>query len=322
MHSLLAQPWYDDFVLPAQISAAELQHRARRGEIRRVRRGVWIRSERAEGLDERSRHRVRMRAAVLARSRDLVFSHESAAAAWGVPMLRSFAERVHAVSDRAGGGRSDDDLIRHCVDVPADIVRIDGLLVTSLARTIVDLGRTLDFAAAVVAADAALAGRCAGVVATRSELLDQLGPRGRRGVARALEVIAFADASSGSPGESVSRCSISAAGLPMPELQSRFADRFGAMYVDFWWPRHRVVGEFDGVAKYIREEYTRGRSAAEIVVEEKRREDRLRAQDVRVVRWGMREAVSPRALGSLLAAAGIRPDVERYRSMRARPKRG
>ena len=64
------------------------------------------------------------------------------------------------------------------------------------------------------------------------------------------------------------------------------------MTVDFWWPATRVIGEFDGVAKYVRDEYAGSKSVAEVVLAEKTREDRLRALNTTVVRWGWAEAAS------------------------------
>jgi very-short-patch-repair endonuclease len=46
--------------------------------------------------------------------------------------------------------------------------------------------------------------------------------------------------------------------------------------VDFLWRKHRIVGEADGRAKYDR---------PQVLWNEKRREDRLRAAGFEVVRW-------------------------------------
>jgi hypothetical protein len=136
--------------------------------------------------------------------------------------------------------------------------------------------------------------------------LDQMGPD--RFTSRRDRVIAFADGRAGSPGESISRVLIRMLGFPEPDLQTGFWDDEGFIgYVDFWWPEQRIVGEFDGFGKYLREELRDGRSPAEVVVAEKVREDRLRAQVRTVVRWGWAAARSPRALESRLRAAGLPP---------------
>ena len=67
-----------------------------------------------------------------------------------------------------------------------------------------------------------------------------------------------------------------------------------------------MIGEFDGFGKYLREEFAAGRTVAEIVLDEKRRENRLRALGPRVARWGWEEARDRSAFRRILAAAGLR----------------
>ena len=186
-------------------------------------------------------------------------------------------------------------------------------MVTDLARTVVDLASSAAFSQAVAFADSALSGLSeAGVVRagiSKQALHEQLALRGsRRGATRCGIVIDFADAASGSPGESLSRVAMQMLGFPAPCLQAPFSDAQGLIgTVDFWWPDFGVIGEFDGVGKYLRAELRGGRSVAQVVVDEKRREDRLRAvPGVRtVVRWGWSDARSLRGLESGLRAAGL-----------------
>jgi hypothetical protein len=80
---------------------------------------------------------------------------------------------------------------------------------------------------------------------------------------------------------------IAAAGLPVPVLQWEVrASATGAFIgrVDVGWPELRTVGEFDGLVKYGRT-LRPGQDLAEVLVEEKRREDALRDEDLSVVRW-------------------------------------
>lgn len=193
--------------------------------------------------------------------------------------------------------------MRHCLDVPASTSWIDGLEVTDLPRTVVDVARTSRFAEGVMVADAAIEREV-----LRDDLLAELPPAGHRGVRRARDVIAFADGRSGSPLESLSRVSILEAGLPAPDLQYVFTDAEGRMPVDFWWPSYGVVGEFDGKVKYLDERYRNGRTMEQVLLDEKWREARLRRQrGVRAVaRWDAATAASPARLGRLLRTYGIR----------------
>jgi very-short-patch-repair endonuclease len=58
--------------------------------------------------------------------------------------------------------------------------------------------------------------------------------------------------------------------------------------VDFLWPAHRTIGEFDGRVKYGRL-LKPGQSVEQIVYEEKLREDALRDLGWQVVRWVWRD---------------------------------
>ncbi|MDR5699320.1 hypothetical protein [Agromyces aerolatus] len=116
----------------------------------------------------------------------------------------------------------------------------------------------------------------------------------------------FCDARAESPGESVSRWNLHALGFPRPELQVPFRrDDGGADIADFDWPDHGVFGEFDGRGKYLRDEYTGGRSADEVVWNEKLREDRIRLHRPRAARWDWSIAINPDRLRRRLAAAGL-----------------
>ncbi|MFP5072424.1 hypothetical protein ACLFMI_22505 [Pseudonocardia nantongensis] len=156
---------------------------------------------------------------------------------------------------------------------------------TSIARTVVDVARTCRFEAAVAVADAAL---FAGTVAEEELAAAVDAAAGRRNVAGARAVLAFADARADGPGESRSRVRMARLGVPAPVLQHVICDPAGRHVgqVDFWWPGTGVVGEFDGMEKYGRSRRP-GESPADAVLREKRREDALRAQPcVRtVVRW-------------------------------------
>ena len=81
-----------------------------------------------------------------------------------------------------------------------------------------------------------------------------------------------------SPLESWSAVRFAEWGLPSPEWQVDIHDDIGHFVgrVDAWWPEQRVAGEADGLAKY---------TEREVLVAEKRREDRLRALGLQVIRW-------------------------------------
>ncbi len=166
----------------------------------------------------------------------------------------------------------------HAATLQADeVTLVDGLPVTSVSRTLADLGRMLPFEAALVPTDAALR---RGLV-TREELLGAVGCGAHRPHnAAARRVAAFADGRAESPGETRSRVAIHRAGLPAPVLQYRVV----GTRTDFGWPEYRTVGEFDGKVKYGRL-LRPGQQPGDAVFAEKRREDALRDHGLQVVRW-------------------------------------
>ena len=117
-----------------------------------------------------------------------------------------------------------------------------------MARTVVDLARTVPFAAGVVVADSALRDK----QATRGEL-EAVVARCERwpGIQRARRVVAFADPGAESVLESISRVAFHQHGLPPPELQVWVGDDDEITgRVDFLWRQHRTIAEADGAIKY------------------------------------------------------------------------
>jgi hypothetical protein len=96
------------------------------------------------------------------------------------------------------------------------------------------------------------------------------------------------------------------AGFQPPELQHEIRDGSGLVgYADCYWKTARLVGEFDGVEKYLKPEYLRGRTASQAVVDEKERENRIRATGLRVVRWAWADLMEPGRLEQKLATFGV-----------------
>jgi hypothetical protein len=301
--------WRSEYLITPAIrnpgERAALYREAARGRFVRVTRGAYLPAESWEQLDVEGRHRARMRAIELLRP-GTVFSHLSAALTWGLPVVGGDIAIPHSVSAVASGGRSMNGLRRHAVGVPDDIREIGGLLVTSPHATAVHVAAGYAPEVSVPLLDALLARPDFDV--SRAELAEaaRVLPASE-GPARGAWAVEFADASSGSPGESVSRVGIHRLGLPAPELQVRFDDASGFVgIVDFWWPDRSVIGEFDGIGKYLREAFTHGRDVAEVVLEEKHRENRLRALGPRVARWDWRVARNLEALRRRLSEAGLR----------------
>jgi len=280
-------------------------------DLSRVRRGYFRPA--AITLNASEQHRLRIEATADARTSPLIFSHASAAVLWGSPQLNAELSYVHATLP--GSARRTTAGVRmHRGAVPDEhIVTLpSGLLVTSpmwTAMQVAASGRLpnvllpLDHLVRLVAEQ-----RAAEPGDVIEELISLVPPR-MKGGAPAVRHLQLADPRSGSAGESLSRGQMVLLEVPMPDLQVPFArgDAPGSDIVDFDWPELETFGEFDGDGKYFEEEYTQGRTPAEVLRAEKAREDRVRRHRPHGVRWGWKDALSRARLGEILARAGITP---------------
>jgi hypothetical protein len=269
-------------MLAAGFSDDEVRRLLRIGDLTRVRRGSYVVGPLPE--EPVRRHRLAISAAVRALADEAVLSHASAAVLHGLPLWNVPLARVHVTRARPTGGRRGRLVHVHTAPLHSDeIVLVDGVAVASVARTVVDIARTVPFEQAVVVADAALASGLVDGLALAEALLRATGWRGAPAARRA---VAFAEPGAASVGESRSRVAIMRAGLPRPVLQWEVRDGSGHLVgrTDFGWPALGAVGEFDGEVKYGRL-LQPGQSPGEVVFAEKVREDRIRATDLGMARW-------------------------------------
>lgn len=223
-------------------------------------------------------------------------SHITAGVLHGLPVPAHLIGPVHITRPgRSGKVRPGVHLHRTCVP-ENELVETPLGPATSLARTMADLARSLAPAAAVACADVALK-----LGADRVEVLAIL-ESGARGCVRAREVMRFADAASESVGESHSRWLMQSVGLPAPVLQQKFTNVAGDFVArtDFWWPAHRLVGEFDGKVKYGRL-LKPGQTLADVIEAEQLREQALRRLGIWVVRWRWSDLDDPDAFRQIIA---------------------
>ena len=224
------------------------------------------------------------------------------------PLLGAWPSAVHVVDRGRSRTRTDTWLVRHAEPRggTGQVEEVDGIRAVGVARGVFDVIRARELREAVVVLDHALHSHAVDVADLHVLLESAAGLRGCR---RARAALDLADARAESPGESISRVAMIEARLTPPVLQHAFArEQGGADRVDFWWPRFGVIGEFDGEAKYLDASLRGGLSAEQVVLNEKYREDRLRAQPGvrRFVRWNWREALQRGPMLQRLAQAGVR----------------
>ncbi|HMR47778.1 MAG TPA: hypothetical protein PKE40_00585 [Arachnia sp.] len=280
------------------MSRADLDSNLQRGTLIRVRRGFYSSNDE---LEQRSAHRRLMAATWPLVDQGSVFTHESAAVLHGLPLPTVPTSRVFMTRRSPGHGNASPALrVRWTKLDGSEVTMIDGFPVSTLARTVTDLARQLPYEWGVAVCDAALRADLA------PSMLEETLRRhpGLRGLPKARNVAKFADARSESPAESISRVQIAQAGLPTPVLQYEIIDANGVVVArtDFGWPEYGLVGEVDGKWKYG-ELLKPGQTPQDAIMDEKRREERIRQQGLWIVRWDMSTLNRRGELGRLVRRA-------------------
>jgi hypothetical protein len=278
----------------------EIARRVRAGDLSRLRRGAYAGALPGDAAPVAA-HAALLAATLRQVSNEAVVSHASAAVIHGLPTWIDQLDRVHLTRNRAGGGRRERNLYVHGAPISDhETTVIDGIKVTRLARTVVDLSRMESIERGVAAGDAALR-----LGLRQYELTASVAAAcGRRGIGQARITAELVDVRSESVGESFSRVRFWRWGVPAPILQLEVRDPNGGLVgrCDFGWPEYGTVGEFDGRVKYgllLKP----GQTAEDVLLAEKRREERLRELGWQVVRWGWADLKNRTELTARLEAA-------------------
>lgn len=260
--------------------------------------GAWPEDRRAQQLI--------LAKAEVAANPEAVISHQSAALAWELPSpdVDGWTDLPVSITLPATGGyRSSRGAtgVHHVARLPAGHVCRDesGYLLTSLARTAVDLAAVRPLPEALVILDGAARRLCQGFVTTprrsdftnpafmaqtKEQLLGAAHLCRHSGLAAA---IGLSEPCRESAAESLSAGHFHCAGLPTPIFQAAIRTPIGVFYPDCLWPELRVIGECDGAVKY---------TDPNAYLREKQREQALRDQGYLVVRWLAREILTSPAV--------------------------
>ena len=299
-----------DLTSPGETRQDHARAVARGAEVR-VHWGVYFDAVAWQSASFLARYLLLIRAICETRASRPVLSHWSAAAIHGLHIVGEWPDVVHITQSPGHGSRSHGRVVRHSLILhDSDVEEVDGMLVTTVARTVVDIAAASTTLRAVVLADSALhvdSFQQTPGLTTTSELVSAWERKlPFTGYARSKDVIDFAVDAADSPLESVSRVNMRLIGCPAPELQVQHFDNAGFIaQTDFTWRAYRLVGEADGEQKYLDPKYREGRSVERVVLDEKYREDRLRALRLGVVRWPWKVAIDPSALARRLKFHGL-----------------
>jgi hypothetical protein len=259
--------------LPLGVDDDVLRRLVRAGVICRIRQGAYSPSQLWKGMSVRERHTVRCRAVLDQYDDHVALSHVSQAVVDGAPDWGLDLSSVH-LTHLSGAGRRVAGVVHHRGELRVGDLRRDGeSWTTTPTRTVLDACGQLSTEAGM-----ALTSWYLHEGLTTAELLDQRYAEMQRWP-RMLSVrlmLRLADGKLESVGESRLLFLLWRAGLPRPELQWHVwdGDRLVGI-VDFAWPQHGLMAEFDGMVKYGRL-LAPGQTAQDVVVAEKLREDDLR----------------------------------------------
>ena len=231
------------------------------------------------------------------------FCHESAALAFGLSVSHEKLNEVHVVTSPSSRNASSESVHWHIVQNDEPVI-VQGLRVTSLARTAFDCMRTADFKRALAIADSTLrlSGRSGSSFPSSFKRM-----RGScAGTVHAARTMYYADALSESGGESMARAAMIELGFALPQLQVSFPrplDRNRSFRVDFLWTRldgSKVIGEFDGKQKYEDEAMRNGRTPLRVLADEQHRESQLTLLGMPIVRFSYGDILNANRFASLL----------------------
>ncbi|WP_375482346.1 type IV toxin-antitoxin system AbiEi family antitoxin domain-containing protein [uncultured Jatrophihabitans sp.] len=260
-------------------TSAALRHAVAVGTLRRLRAGVYAVPAPRTGdaaVDAASDLRQAAVAVAIAHRRSTLTA-ASALVVYGVPLLDPSPQPCVTFARRFRGHIDGAHLHRARLWT-GQIRRLGPVLLTTPERSLADLARERGVDAGVVSADAGLR---LGVCSSADLDAAVQDCRGWPFARRAAEALTAAHPGAESALESLSRLRITRAGLPAPrtQVEIRVSDRFVGR-VDFYWDEPGVVGEADGRGKY---------TDPQVLYDEKRRQERLEAAGLIVVRWGWAE---------------------------------
>jgi predicted transcriptional regulator of viral defense system len=273
-------------------SDSALTRAVRSGRLVRLRHGHFTAAPAGD-------HRLAARAAALACGGSVI-SHRSAALVHGLPLLDPPPRRPDLTVPPRRTGDVTGALLHRAGLHRDEVVVVDGVAVTSVARTLIDLARTVSRPAAVVTMDAALHRQLTDV----QQLLATIDRCSYwPNIRRAAAAVDLADARAESPLESISRLVLPRLQLPPPKPQAVIRDEFGRFVgrCDFYWDGPGVFGEADGRGKY---------DGRDVLTAEKIRQEALETLGLIGVRWGWRDVrVGQRRLVSRIESAFARGEL-------------
>lgn len=287
----------------------------RAGVLERLRHGTYA-PRSSDPLSSEQRHLLIARSVADKLGPSVALSHHTAALAhvgtvWGLDLTT-----VHVTRLDGRGSRVEAGVAFHVGrTVPdRDVCDVSGQQCVVADRAVVESNSLASVEAGMVTTSFALRENAT----TSAALTERMAACERwPGMLHVRLSVAKAEPGCESVGEVRSMYFFGAHRVPRPTVQYRVTAGDGREVArcDFGWDDHRHVGEFDGAVKYGRLNPHAGSDAAQVLIDEKRREDRVRAQGWGMTRWMWSELTNdPSRL-----ARRLLDDLEQSRRLYRRP---
>jgi hypothetical protein len=180
-------------------------------------------------------------------------SHRAAASLWGLDGFDA-QRRAELVSERWRRRVDNPAILHETRDLRAiDTTVVDGIPVTTVVRTLIDLGAVAPRRRVGAALDDACRRRLVTIEQVRTRFVE-LARRGRNGIGTMRRLLAERPGGEIPPDSYLERLVIRALaehGVPAPVRQHRVATKHFVAYLDLAWPEHRLALECDSTAFHM-----------------------------------------------------------------------
>ena len=301
-------------LLDLGVNDRQIRDALRQHLITRIRPGTYA----PKGFDEltpEERHRLLAFAVQDKLPSGVVISHHSAAVIHTGVSFALDTGTVHVTRLGRGTERTEAQVVHHAGLLrDDDVVEVEGHLLVTPARAAVEAACVAGVEAGLVQTSFVLRNG-----ASPDELQERLERMARwPGVAKARLSVVWAAPEAESVGEVRSVYMFRMGRMPIPRMQVEYFDADGLSIgrVDYDWDEFWHVGEFDGLFKYGRLNPYGGGNLGQVIIDEKRREDRIRDVGRGMSRWVWSDLHTPAETCRRLRAA-----MERSRRLYGGPVR-
>lgn len=282
-----------------------LRARMLEGEVVEPYRGLYARRQWWMSHDYTERCRIVLR--TLSKNHPTwIFTHASAAVMHGLDGIGRRLQTIEVATSSKSHIRSTPSCRRRAAtDIKA--VKLDGVRVTSLERTVFDCARHYSFPEGLAVADAALRHG----TTTLPKLMQAATAFRGYGKAQFDQALHYATGKTDNGGESFAYGVMIELGFALPQLQQTVTnptDPTRKYRVDFLWTSAQgkiIVGELDGKVKYADDHMLHNGDLRQTLLNEKYREDQLRLIVDKVVRFSFADVIAREPLWQKLRRAEV-----------------